>query len=267
MGIKQDCLDRFSEGGENFLREHIRSLRPHYMRETPEIATGLSTRKALDKLVVWLRAQGANVNVKIYPSDRAEIRAAYHDALGTALDCRIEDGRFRVTTETAQDFPEAARALYAFWKNDSPTETEDKEEETMSEKNAAAFLRNDTKTVGVRLLAEGTPQKEYTYVTTIELAVDDHVVVPAVSDQNFMLAKVTRVDTKLNIEPRAGMKYKWIAAKVDLTGYQATLEANQKIEGMLAESYRKQAQTAYKEQLLALAGDNEQLRALIGNGS
>lgn len=30
MGIEQDCLDRFSEGGENFLREHIRSLRPHY---------------------------------------------------------------------------------------------------------------------------------------------------------------------------------------------------------------------------------------------
>ena len=137
----------------------------------------------------------------------------------------------------------------------------------MSEKNAAAFLRNDTKTVGVRLMTESSPTKEYTYVTTQPLAVDDIVVVPAVSDQNFVLAKVTRVDEKLAIEPRSGQKYKWVAAKVDLAAYQATLEANSKLEDMIADSYRKQAQVAYREQLLTLAGDNAELRALIGNGS
>lgn len=230
------------------------------VHDVPRLKTAYSQREAAELLQGFIKKHELIATADLLNTGTVRFNFKYPD-----LTCWLNKrGEFWIKKEDEQDHPKLAHALCKLL-TEEPTNTEE-EEQTMSEKNAAAFLRNDTKTVGVRLMTESSPTKEYTYVTTQPLAVDDIVVVPAVSDQNFVLAKVTRVDEKLAIEPRSGQKYKWVAAKVDLAAYQATLEANSKLEDMIADSYRKQAQVAYREQLLTLAGDNAELRALIGNG-
>ena len=107
------------------------------------------------------------------------------------------------------------------------------------EKNLAAFLREDTKTVGVRFIKDtfsrdtenfqmtlvGTENveayplsnKEYTYITDLELQVEDHVIV-FVHDAP-KVAIVTRVDEAVNIAPKDNIEYKWIACRVDYSQY------------------------------------------------
>ena len=96
------------------------------------------------------------------------------------------------------------------------------------EKNLAAFLREDTKTVGVRFIKDTFSQdtqnyqmtlvgtenveayslsnKEYTYITDLSLEVEDHVIV-FVHDAP-KVAIVTRVDEAVNIAPKDNVEYK-----------------------------------------------------------
>ena len=99
------------------------------------------------------------------------------------------------------------------------------------EKNLAAFLREDTKTVGVRFIkdtfsrdtenfqmtlvgtenAEAYPlsNKEYTYITDLPLEVEDHVIVFV--HEAPKVAIVTRVDEAVNIAPKDSVEDQWIA--------------------------------------------------------
>ena len=136
----------------------------------------------------------------------------------------------------------------------------------MSERNAAAFLREDTTSVHVTYIGVGASEKTYTYVTNLKLAEDDLVLVP-VRDGEWALAKVAKVDDDLCIEPKSNIQYKWIGQKVDLTAYNDLLEANAKLEQVVRDSYRHAARRSFRAGLLeGLPMDQQdEIKKLLGN--
>ena len=139
------------------------------------------------------------------------------------------------------------------------------------EKNLAAFLREDTKTVGVRFIKDtfsrdtenfqmtlvGTENveayslsnKEYTYITDLELQVEDHVIV-FVHDAP-KVAIVTRVDEAVNIAPKDNVEYKWIACRVDYSQYKENCQKNRQIAEFMSTAYRKNVKEQFREIVLA----------------
>lgn len=121
----------------------------------------------------------------------------------------------------------------------------------MSEKNAAAMLRNDTKTLRVNILNPNAPStgiKDYTYVTHLNLEKDDVVVVPA--NNTFLLARVMEVDAEVQIQPNSDTVYKWVVAKVDFTAYEANMARNAEIDEVLRKSYQANARRSFQQLLL-----------------
>lgn len=130
------------------------------------------------------------------------------------------------------------------------------------DKNIAAILRQDARTIGVQFDdGFGQKSKAYTYVTSVPVAVNDTVVVPSGSEDNFKLATVCRVDSDLEIEPNSSTRFKWIVGKVDFDAYANNMERNKEIERHLATAYRANARQAYAQQFLA--GASPEVVALI----
>lgn len=138
------------------------------------------------------------------------------------------------------------------------------------EKNLAAFLREDTKTVGVRFIKDtfststeyqmtliGTENveayplsnKEYTYITDLPLEVEDHVIVFV--HEAPKVAIVTRVDEAVNIAPKDNVEYKWIACRVDYSQYKENCQKNKQIAEFMSTSYRKNVKEQFREIVLA----------------
>lgn len=130
------------------------------------------------------------------------------------------------------------------------------------DKNIAAILRQDTKTIGV-VFGDGFNQtKAYTYVTSESgIEVGDTVIVPSGSDDNYKLATVSRVDDDLEIEPNSTVAYRWIVCKVSFDSYANNLARNREIEKKLAGAYRTNARQAYAQQFLV--GASEDVIALV----
>ena len=139
------------------------------------------------------------------------------------------------------------------------------------EKNLAAFLREDTKTVGVRFIKDNFEQntsafqmtlvgtenveayslsnKEYTYITDLDLQVEDLAVVFAQDTPKVVV--VTRVDEAINIAPKDNVEYKWVACKVDLSAYKANCEKNREIAKFMSTAYRKNVKEQFRDIVLA----------------
>jgi hypothetical protein len=130
------------------------------------------------------------------------------------------------------------------------------------DKNIAAILRKDTKTVGVTFddTVNGR-SKAYTYVTHLDLAVGDTVIVPAGQDEYYKMATIARVDDDLEIEPNATTYYRWVVCKVDFNAHFQNMERNREIERQLATAYRTNARQAYAQQFLS--GASPEVIALI----
>ncbi len=153
------------------------------------------------------------------------------------------------------------------------------------EKNLAAFLREDTKTVGVRFIKDlfansanyqqtllgedNTIQlstKEYTYVTDIPLEVGDNVIVFAQDIPKVVI--VTRVDDILNLNPKDTIEYKWVVAKVDYTHYNESMAKNYDIADLVRASYRANVKNQFKDMVLAgLDAKNKKALTNILKGS
>jgi hypothetical protein len=123
------------------------------------------------------------------------------------------------------------------------------------DKNIAAILREDTKTIKVRFfneqgLASGSG---YTYITHLDVKEGDCVVVPAGGSDVFKVCEVSEVNEDLDIEPNSDIKYKWVIDVVNTEAAQANYQRNKEIESMLAASYRVNARQAYANQFLANA--------------
>ena len=149
------------------------------------------------------------------------------------------------------------------------------------DKNVAALLRNDAKTVGVRFflqkdqeayansqrsksLSLGTmPEEElspetYTYVTNENFEPGDLAMVFV--SQIPKVVRVTEVHPACQIEPDSSMQYKWIAAKIDLGSYLLNMSKNAEIEDVIAKSYKRSLKSQFKSLMLAdVAPEDQQL--------
>ena len=137
------------------------------------------------------------------------------------------------------------------------------------DKNIAALLRDDARTVGVNfsthLAAENgspaSPYSEYTYVSHLQLAVGDIVVVKAKG--RVALATVSRVDDSVDIEPNADMRYAWVIAKVDVSEHAANMARNAEIERAVSEAYRDNMRRSFAQQILGGVEDGEKKARLL----
>lgn len=143
------------------------------------------------------------------------------------------------------------------------------------DKNIAAILREDTRTVGIVFNASRVSpvtvcgakvqprpiSAEYTYVTDLKLSIGDAVVVPVGDDGDIKVAYVSRVDEDLEIEPNSDIKFKWVVSKINMDDYLKSEARNAEIERGLANIYRTNARRAFAQQLLA--GADEKLLALV----
>jgi hypothetical protein len=123
------------------------------------------------------------------------------------------------------------------------------------DKNIAAILREDTKTIKVRFFNDqGVANSgSYTYITHLNVKEGDCVVVPAGGSNVFKVCEVIEVNEDLDIEPNCDTKYKWVIDVVDTDAAQANFQRNKEIESMLASSYRVNARQAYANQFLVNA--------------
>lgn len=156
------------------------------------------------------------------------------------------------------------------------------------DKNIAALMRQDTRTVQCAFPAlppdlaadaeireafasghvastlKAPDTKPYTYVTDLLLVPGDVVVVEA--NGSLKLVVVRTVDDDVKIEPNSDITYKWVLAKVDLSGYAATAKRNAEIEQVVSEAYRHNLRRSFASQILAGIDDanRDRVAALIG---
>lgn len=123
------------------------------------------------------------------------------------------------------------------------------------DKNIAAILREDTKTITVQFINENgvTASRGYTYITHLDVSVGDFVVVPSGSNDMWKICEVVHVDEDLDIEPNSDIKYKWVIDVINTQASRDNQARNKEIENMLASSYRVNARQAYAQQFLSNA--------------
>ena len=146
------------------------------------------------------------------------------------------------------------------------------------DKNIAALLREDAKTIEVRFFNDnfnssptllgvdtlvGLSAKTYTYVTTLDLKKGDCVLVHAVNQM-----KVVYVDTvhaTAEILPNSEISYRWVISKVDTSDYDTLMAENAKIETTVGNAYKKNIRKQFGQMLLAELGveESEELKQLI----
>jgi hypothetical protein len=107
--------------------------------------------------------------------------------------------------------------------------------------------------------------KQYTYVTHLDIAIGDTVIVEAAGQPK--LVKVVRVDSEVKIEPNDTVEYGWVIQKVDMPAYIANRERNAQIESAVAEAMRNNLRRGFAQSVIAAIGDEtarNNLTALIG---
>jgi hypothetical protein len=155
------------------------------------------------------------------------------------------------------------------------------------DKNIAALMREDTKTVHVvfnnydekipkdlplspnkahlQMRAPGDGDRQLTYVTDLDVAPQDLVV--AVCNGRFRVGTVYAVDDDCKITPDSEIEYLWLIAKVDMGPYNENMAKNAKLSEVLQEAYRKNLRRSFASQILGGIEDSESrdtLLALIG---
>jgi hypothetical protein len=147
------------------------------------------------------------------------------------------------------------------------------------DKNIAALMRNDTRTVLVnfnmgvddedvtdQVLKTYDQQfkrptravsRGYTYVTDLPLAAGDLVVVNA--SGTMKLATVIEVHDDVTIEPNSNISYKWVVARVDLSYYEALVAKNKTITDAVAEAYKANLRRSFAQQILSGMPEDQRL--------
>lgn len=150
-----------------------------------------------------------------------------------------------------------------------------------TEKNIAALLREDAKTIKVTFsmvrensVLEGksldeelrtnamdllqsagaensreTDFKLYSYVTHLEVKPFDIVLVEAAGQ--LKAATVIDVDEEVVVEPGANFALRWVVQKLDLTAYSENMKRNQEIERLVQEAYKANLRRSFRAQILS----------------
>lgn len=130
--------------------------------------------------------------------------------------------------------------------------------------NLAALMRSDAKSVHVSF---ESGNRTYTYITHLDLAEGDYVVVPVAPNgvEQVSLARVGRVDDEVTIDPSSKIVYRWVIAKVDMAVALANEERNRQIEALARDAHRANLRASFSQQLLGAMNDDQanQLRKLL----
>lgn len=162
------------------------------------------------------------------------------------------------------------------------------------DKNIAALLREDTRTVHVSFELrlsdfddlEGAPKivkqpagskrpqgafqgpstKLYTYVTHLPVKAGDTVIVEAAGE--IKLAHAVQVDNDVDIEPNSNIAFKWVIDKVDIAAYEENQRRNIEIERTVGDAYRNNLRRSFAQTVLAGVDDTrrEGLTKLLKGG-
>lgn len=147
---------------------------------------------------------------------------------------------------------------------------------SIMDKNIAALMREDTKTVSVRFFQDCNQNevmqdsnineslglgsnarlspKLYTYVTNFDLKIGDFCVVFV--EGMLRCVVVETIDKDCAIEPNSSIQYKWIAAKVDMSAHIENFEKNKQITDLVANAYKKNVRAQFSQLLLASMDDD-----------
>ena len=139
----------------------------------------------------------------------------------------------------------------------------------MAEKNLAAFLRDDTFTVGIRYIQDNRNQnpafqqpltllgadttfdlsnKVYTYICDIPNTKEgDLVVVYAVGIPKTAI--VVRVDETVLIQPNDPVEYKWVVSRINMDDYLENLKKNNEVLQIVRNNYRKNVKASLREMI------------------
>ena len=145
----------------------------------------------------------------------------------------------------------------------------------MAEKNIAALVREDTKTIGVRFyqgerdyktssqtaqrvdivdivdldtLVSGLSPKEYTYVTHLDFKIGELAIVKAVGE--LKVAYVSRVDEGCEIEPNLNMKFSWVVDRVNQDEYENQMNINKQLEDTVNKAYKQNVKNQFRSLVL-----------------
>ncbi len=151
------------------------------------------------------------------------------------------------------------------------------------ERNIAALLREDAKTIRVRFyesqydkvrrennsiandtMETFTSQKVYSYVTDLELELGNMVVVEAAGQ--FKVALVVEVDDSVKVEPGHEYQLRWVVCRIDTTAYEQNMKRNKEIEELVQQAYQKNLRRSFAQQILAGVDDTarDNLQKLLG---
>lgn len=120
------------------------------------------------------------------------------------------------------------------------------------DKNIAAILRNDARTVHVRFDQNG---KLYTYVTHLAIKEGDFVIVQV--ECHLKVVEVIKVDEELEIDPNSDIKYHWIVDRVDLESHQENEAKNAKISKTLGKAYQANLRRSFADTVMASLPDGK----------
>lgn len=141
------------------------------------------------------------------------------------------------------------------------TEPEQPKRSSNVERNIAALMREDAKTVEVNF---NDGSKSYTYITSLDIKVGDHAVVDCGGD-DFKVVQVLEVHDDVEIEPNSDTKFKWLVAKFDLDHYKSNEAKNEQIEKVMATGYRTNIRRQFAASVMACLSDEKkaELTAIV----
>lgn len=132
------------------------------------------------------------------------------------------------------------------------------------DKNIAAFLRTDTKTIKVKFINDRYKGEKdmtlfgqdfelspgsYTYITDLDIVPDELVVVYAVGIPKVAL--VVAVDEEVDIQPNDNKEYGWVISKLDFAHYLDNISKNKQITDTCRNAYKQNARRQYRTVVLA----------------
>lgn len=144
-----------------------------------------------------------------------------------------------------------------------PTKTEPEQPKRSSnvERNIAALMREDAKTVEVVF---NSGSKTYTYITSLDINPGDHAIVDCGGD-GFKVVQIVGVHEDVEIEPNSDTKFKWLVAKFDLEHYKLNEAKNEQIEKVMATGYRTNIRRQFAASVMACLSDEKkaELTAIV----
>lgn len=129
------------------------------------------------------------------------------------------------------------------------------------ERNIAALMREDAKTVEVTF---NNGSKTYTYITSLDINPGDHAVVDCDSN-GLKVVQIVGVHEDVEIEPNSDTKFKWLVAKFDLEHYKLNEAKNEQIEKVMATGYRTNIRRQFAASVMACLSDEKkaELTAIV----